>query len=321
VIDILLPTYRPNASYLREALDSLLAQTEQRWQLWIRDEPTDVDTKSMIEPYLRDDRVHFEQNEHKLGIGGNWNACLRHGNAPYIQFLFQDDVWNPMYLESAISILENNADVGFVSMEHQYVFEGSDVHKQLFEHVQKTRAEIQAGTHEGSTFLLDWIDRGLHPNIIGEPSFVTLRRSTVETVGEFREDMAQNLDSEYWMRMLASTNWHFATGEFGTFRVHADAASVRQFVAGEGIFDRLRMLHRAIALVQPKQKVRAKTALKRHRGAMVEKFINRYGGCAKSMHEHEPIFVYLLRQPWATMKSVYRFLTRRCGSSNSQATT
>lgn len=314
MIDVLLPTCRPKQSHLREALDALLAQTEQHWQLWVRDEPTDVNTHTMLTPYLSDERIHFACNEHQLGIGGNWNACLRHGNAPFVQFLFQDDVWQPVYLASALRVLKKHPDVGFVSLGHRYTFEGEVGTAHLFGHVQKIRAGISSGTHEGNTLLLDWIDQGLHPNIIGEPSFVMLRREAVEKTGAFHKDMVQNLDAEYWMRMLAHTNWHFVPGEFGTFRVHADAASTRQFAAGEGIFDRLRMLHRAAALVQPHERTRARMALRRHRRSMVEKFLMRYGGHAEPLCACEPVLMYLLRQPWTTLKSGYRFLLQRCHS-------
>ena len=62
MIDILLSTYN-GGQYLREQLDSLLAQTCQEWELYIRDDGSSDITLSLIEEYCKEypEKIHFYQ--------------------------------------------------------------------------------------------------------------------------------------------------------------------------------------------------------------------------------------------------------------------
>ena len=92
-----------------------------------------------MEPYLSDPRFEFSRSPERLGIGGNWNACLKHGVAPYIQYLFQDDLWEPEYLARAIDPLVKDERIGIVSMEHTYQYEDEPPSQNMYEVLQETR--------------------------------------------------------------------------------------------------------------------------------------------------------------------------------------
>ncbi len=311
-VDIFVPTYRPNEEHLRAAMDSVNVQTEKQWRVFVQDEPTEVDTEEILRPYLEDERISYRKNAVLRGIGGNWNACLEHGEAEYIQYLFQDDLWHPEYLQRGIEILDTNPDVGFVSLGHDYMFEGEIPTKNVYHELKDfINFHLSEGRQNGIKFLLWWMEKGLHPNVIGEPSYVMLRRNTVKEVGKFREDMQQNLDSEYWTRMLAKSNWFYLPGSFGTFRVHEEAASMRNFNSGAGIFDRLRILKSATALLPKSEKRRAKQIQKRNMRIMVEKFIERYGKKHIRIQEHERLGIFLLRHPLLLIACIKNFAKKR----------
>lgn len=241
LIDICVPTCNSNPQYLRKAIDSALAQTETRWRMYIHDDASSNDVASMVEPYLRDERISWHPNTEKLGIGGNWNASMKLGSAPYVQFLFQDDWWEPWFLERALAALEQHASVGFVSLGHTYVAEGNVESMPLYKQLEEFRRKnLQPGVHNGREILRYWIARQLHPNIIGEPDFVMMRRSLMERVGPYLEDMPQNLDMEYSIRCLLETDWYYIREDCGSFRVHADATSAVNQREGKGVFDRFR---------------------------------------------------------------------------------
>ena len=310
MIDILLPTYRPQTAHLRAAMESLLAQTENRWQLWICNEPAEDSTHTIMEPYLGDARIHWKQNARRLGIGGNWNNCLQYGNAPYIQFLFQDDVWDPLYLETALQILQKNPDVGMVSIAHKYAITENMRTAPIYEEVQTFIQEhVPPGKHNGMDMLLQWIEWGLRPNIIGEPSFVMLRRETVRKTGHFRETMVQNIDSEFWMRMLQHGNWYRHPNVLGMFRIHPNAASAENFAEAKGIFERWTMLRSAQRMVPPDRRKQVRSILRQHVRAMAHKFLERYGNV--SISETTSIAALIARHPIATLRSIVRFAHQR----------
>ena len=264
-IQILLPTYEPRSDFLRAAVESVITQTETRWTLSVHDDASTIDVRAIVQPYFKDSRITFARNPRRLGIGGNWNACLEKilepttyplQPTPYIQFLFQDDVWDFSYLERMCGILDNHPTVGCVSGEHEYECEEEMPTTPLYRALEETRKNLLApGLHNGLSFLQWWLERGLHPNFIGEPSFVMMRRFLIERVGAFDRRMPQYLDVEYWTRCLATTDWYFLAGSFGTFRVHSQSASARNRHANSDLCDRLLCIERALALARvPKTK-------------------------------------------------------------------
>lgn len=244
-----MPTYEPDPRFLREAVESVLHQTFSRWTLLIHDDASDGDVEAIVRPYLTDARIAFMRSTRRSGIGGNWNACLERATGDVIAFLFQDDAWDPSYLAKCVEILEQRRpEVGLVAVPHRYRSDGTPGAEEFlrragFEGIAALRrTEIPAWPTHGRDFLQRWLQRGLHPNVVGEPSFVVLRRSVAEEVGLFREHLPQGLDLEYWTRTLLATDIRVLGEELGTFRVHAAAASMRNDETGAGLTDRLRCI-------------------------------------------------------------------------------
>src|SRR5262245_42416416 len=96
-ISVCLPTHGPNPAHLRAAIDSVRAQTFTDWELIIHDASDGTAVEEIVAPHLGDPRIRFHRSSTRLGIGGNWNACIRMGSAPLVAFLFQDDLWHPDY--------------------------------------------------------------------------------------------------------------------------------------------------------------------------------------------------------------------------------
>ncbi|MBI3619217.1 glycosyltransferase [Candidatus Peregrinibacteria bacterium] len=254
-VSILIPTYEPNPEHLRAALESIIAQTFHAWSVLIHDDASEKDVHSIIEPFLNDPRIRFARSEARLGIGGNWNACLKEAKSEYVQFLFQDDLWEPNYLAHCVEILNRESTVGFVVANHKYLKEAchgeSEIchgersrtmtkKQDIYDEVIAARHELMPGRQDRIAFLGSWMERGLRPNMIGEPSFVMLRRSLIERVGFFNTSMRQGLDFEYWIRCLLKTDWFFIPENLGAFRVHAGGASERNRLSRAGALDRLR---------------------------------------------------------------------------------
>lgn len=315
-IDILIPTYNPKREHLTVALESLQKQTFQDWRAFIHDDCSpNNETESFVQPFLRDPRITFKKSPVRLGIGGNWNACLKQTSADIVAYLFQDDLWNPLYLEKGLETLQNNPSAGFVSMEHEYKTEGGMTNLPLYEGVQEfRRANVAPGLHQGKTFLHFWITHELHPNVIREPSFVLMRRSVMQEVGPFLEDMPQFLDTEYWLRLLAITDWYNLTDErYGTFRVHPSAASNVNSITGQGLFDRLRCFEGLIGRLQGEERSVAIKARNHALITMVGKFLKRQKAVAttgvkkKNSFDRSWIIRFCLRHPLLIVKTIVKY--------------
>lgn len=250
LVSVCIPTYEPNPDHLRSAIESVLNQTEKKWQLFVHDDASKTDVRSIVEPYIADGRIAIVKGSTRRGIGANWNAARSLGSQDIVAYLFQDDLWEPTYLEEALKILKAHPNVGMVAMGHRYAFEGAHPSHASYKELEAFReTHLAEGVHRGIDTLRDWLKMDLHPNIIGEPDFIVLRKSLMQTVGGYCEDMPQNLDMEYSLRCLLRTDWYYIKRPLGTFRVHGEAASARNEESGVGIYDRLRCFEHLIALL------------------------------------------------------------------------
>lgn len=278
-VTICLPTYNPQLEHLRAAIGSVLAQTFSDWELCIHDDASTTDVHAIITPFLKDKRIRFARSSKRLGIGGNWNAAAKMGTAPYVAYLFQDDLWDTRYLERGVKVLEEFPDAGFVAMQHGYLMDGQTnaAATGIYDEVKRKRAEtFREGIIRREHFLHHWIGMGLRPNLIGEPSFVMLKRSLMEQVGSFREDMRQGLDAEYWMRCLLKTDGYWIADSMGEFRVHPAAATARNEDNGAGMADRLRMFRSLIKMLPAgHEKSHAKRVFRRELLGMGKKALTR----------------------------------------------
>lgn len=312
-VSVLIPTHKPNPLHLTETLESLRAQTETDWECIICDEPTEVDTHAMIMEYLVDDRITFSRNEKPLGIGGNWNQCLQKASAPLQAFLFQDDVWEPKYLETALGILEKHHTVGFVSMNHRYQHDEDLWTKDGYELLDKIKEKVlRKGIWKKEEFLKMWLERNMHPNLIGEPSFVVMRKSLTEKVGPFDENMVQFLDVEYWLRCLQESDWYYEDSSQGAFRIHGSAASFQNNSSGNGLYDRLTCYERLIKMLRGPMKQTAIVSRNRSLEDMIKKFLVRVKGRkGLSSKGKGQVIRFALCHPFVTTKAFVKVLWRR----------
>jgi len=96
---ILMSTYN-GERYLREQIDSILAQTDREWQLLVRDDGSKDSTPAILAEYAaaHSDKVRILADEHKnLGSKASFEYLLQHApaEADYFMFADQDDVWLP----------------------------------------------------------------------------------------------------------------------------------------------------------------------------------------------------------------------------------
>jgi glycosyltransferase involved in cell wall biosynthesis len=278
-VTVCIPTYESKPEHLRAAIGSVLAQTFSDWELCIHDDCSKTDVKAIVEPFLQDPRVKFRRSPERLGIGGNWNAAAAMGNGEYVAYIFQDDLWDTRFLERGVRVFEEFPDVGFVAMQHRYLMEGTTgaAATGIYDEVMRKRAEtFMEGVIRREHFLNHWIGMGLRPNLIGEPSFVMLRRSLMQEVGPFHPTMRQGLDADYWVRCLVKADGYWIADSMGEFRVHAAAATAQNEEHGVGLTDRLQVFRKLIKILPAGHtKSHAKKILRRELLGMAKKAMTR----------------------------------------------
>ena len=103
-ITVLLPVKSYHRGYLREALDSVLAQTDGSWRLLIVTEhDSEAELTAVVAEFLRDDRVELINNDGRR-LAGAFNTGMRRAETEYVAILLGDDKWAP----EAVEVLTRN---------------------------------------------------------------------------------------------------------------------------------------------------------------------------------------------------------------------
>lgn len=99
-VTIILPTYE-RAEYIREAIDSALAQTYTDFVLSIGDNSRDDATEKVVAQY-DDPRIRYRRHPRNLGQQGNWLHLIDTAETPLVASLHDDDAWHPDFLEKLV---------------------------------------------------------------------------------------------------------------------------------------------------------------------------------------------------------------------------
>lgn len=93
LISLIVPVFNTPPRFLREMLDSVLAQTYARWELCLADGSTEPGAEKILAEYAaRDDRIKYVRLEGNRGISGNSNAALALAEGDYIALFDHDDL-------------------------------------------------------------------------------------------------------------------------------------------------------------------------------------------------------------------------------------
>jgi glycosyltransferase involved in cell wall biosynthesis len=100
------------ARYLREAIESILGQTFEDWELIVADDGSSDNSAAIAQEYSNAHpnkiRViaHLDGANH--GMAATRNLGISHARGRYIGFLDADDIWLPHKLEEQVGLLEEN---------------------------------------------------------------------------------------------------------------------------------------------------------------------------------------------------------------------
>ncbi len=304
LVSVLVPLYKTDPAYLQQALQSLLAQTLEDWECILMHQPAPgyPEPKAGILP---DPRFRLLTSA-ATNIGSNWNACLPFVRGEFVQYLFQDDFWDAGYLARMVEALRAAPTAALATARRRYRYEGEVENRAFYEDVLLAQTELKPGLYPGREFLVHWLNRDLRPNLIGEPIFTMLRRSTVEAVGPFHEGFFQLIDSEYWIRCLEKGDWFLADETLGTFRVHDEGTSAQNARDGKGLFERIALIERLAHSRHPNVRSAAKASLKRSLTQMVDRFVaRRKAGGAVAAKGGGNLPLLALRHPVLTLRALW----------------
>ena len=110
------------ASTLREAIDSIIAQTYDNWEFIICDDGSKDESYAIAQEYAAKDPKRFRilQNERNMGLNHTLNRCLAAATGEYVARMDGDDLCAPERFAVEMECLEKNPDISFVSTDMEF---------------------------------------------------------------------------------------------------------------------------------------------------------------------------------------------------------
>ena len=128
------------SKYLREAIDSVYAQTFEDWEIIFWDNASTDNSAEIAKSY--DNRVRYFRSEKNYPLVGKVrNLAYKQANGEYIALLDVDDIWFPEKLERQLSLFEKNGNIGLV-FSNVIVFYENGVEYELYEYVKPRRGYV-----------------------------------------------------------------------------------------------------------------------------------------------------------------------------------
>ena len=172
LVSVVLPVWNRRQQVL-EAIESVLAQSYDHWELLVVDDGSTDGTRDVIRGLLADPRIRLVLQEHR-GAAAARNHALAESRGEIVAYLDSDDVWYPTFLAAVVQALEEqpSRDAVYAALlvshpdpaetflrgapfDRESLLEGNFIPMTAFAH-RRRLCERYGGFDEAMTRLIDW---------------------------------------------------------------------------------------------------------------------------------------------------------------------
>jgi len=208
-ISVIIPTYN-RIDVLPRALDSVFSQSDPLTDVIVVDDGSDDGTADMVSAKYPEVKLIKQQN---IGVSAARNRGIAESKGGWIAFLDSDDEWKPQKLERQIICIAENPDAVLIHTDEIWIRDGKRVNP-MKKH-QKSGGRI--------------FQKCL-PLCVISPSSVLVKRSLLEEIGNFDEDLDVCEDYDLWLRICAEYPVHYVDEKLIVkYGSHADQLSRRHW--------------------------------------------------------------------------------------------
>ena len=204
LVSIVTPSYN-QAHFLEETIQSVLAQDYPNLEYWVMDGGSTDGSVEVIQKYAS--KLSGWVSEKDGGQADAINKGLQRANGEIVAWLNSDDLYRPGAIQSAVSIFQENPEVGLVYSDVDSI----DADGEIFNRMRYD----QWGLKDLMAF-----------NILGQPG-VFFKRSVLENSGYLDLSYQYLLDHHLWLRMALNAQLKYSQGKvWAAARIHAGAKNV-----------------------------------------------------------------------------------------------
>lgn len=186
-VSVLMPVYKTNEKYLREAIESILNQTYRDFEFLILDDCPNDTRESIVKSY-NDERIKYFKNEVNLGISKTRNKLIGLSSGEYLAVFDHDDISLPTRFEKEVEYLDSHPDVGVVSCNFKTLI------KQKETSLPNNDEDIKLGLMSGCVIL--------------HPASMIRKSVLIDNNIRYEEEFSPAEDYMMWCRLIKYTKFH-----------------------------------------------------------------------------------------------------------------
>jgi len=222
-ISIIIPAYNAE-KYLALTLESVLAQTRDDWELIIVDDGSTDGTCAVAKTYAgRDPRIRLvHQANSGPSAARNRGFAESHPAAEYVIFVDADDVWETEALGTLSTALDDHPDaLGAYGLARYIDGQGKDLRPGALEAWGRNRLAV-----EGNRLIVQPLDAPAdfamfaYWHRVATSGVMLLRRSALQAVGPFDNNLRIAEDYDLWLRLALRGNFVFVNRVVLGYRQH-----------------------------------------------------------------------------------------------------
>ncbi len=187
LVSVIIPAYNAE-KFISKTINSVLSQDHHDFEIIIVDDGSTDMTESIILSYVKQSHKVKGIKQNNAGVSAARNNGFKSARGDYVAFLDADDIWESQFLSVLVQLLEKDPSTGLAHSDYREINE-----------LGKETSVIKRGK-SGNVLndLLIWKHHVLPP-----PSGVLIKRSVLEHVGLFDEDLSNNADQDLYIRIAA----------------------------------------------------------------------------------------------------------------------
>jgi glycosyltransferase involved in cell wall biosynthesis len=212
-------------SFFIEAIESILAQTYDNWELLLVDDgSTDKSTQIALQYAEKyPDKVCYLEHEghQNRGMSAARNLGIHHIKGEYVAFLDADDVWLPNKLEEQVPILQRYPEAAMLYGRTKFWYSWTGYPEDLKrDSITKTSTEFDALIKPPMQLISHLLDEEFYPCICS----VLIRRKVFEEIGVFEEEFrTANEDMVFHSKVFLNASVFVSSKCWDWYRIHPNS--------------------------------------------------------------------------------------------------
>ncbi len=186
LVSVIVPFFNEE-TFIREAIESVFAQTYEDWELLLIDDGSNDDSTRIAlrhaEEYPTKVRYLEHADHQNRGMSASRNLGIRHAKGEYIAMLDADDIWLSNKIEQQVAILESHPEVSMIYGPIQWWYSWTENPEgRSRDMVQELRVQTDTVINPPELLSIFVEHEG------AAPAGIVVRRHVIEDVGGFEEE-------------------------------------------------------------------------------------------------------------------------------------